>query len=52
MVKTINRATDLFLNAEHSYMRPFMPYILPMFQSAMKKNLLTFVQGLDHQIGV
>jgi 2-polyprenyl-6-methoxyphenol hydroxylase-like FAD-dependent oxidoreductase len=52
MVKRVNSLTDMFLNVEHSYMRPFMPYFLPVARRFMKKNLLTFVQGLDHPIGV
>lgn len=52
MVGKIDNLTDFFLNAEHSYIRPMMPYLLPVMRTFMKKNLLTFVQGLDHEIGV
>jgi 2-polyprenyl-6-methoxyphenol hydroxylase-like FAD-dependent oxidoreductase len=52
MVTKIDKLTDFFLNMEHSSMRPFMPYFLPIARRFVKRNLLTFVQGLDHEMGV
>jgi hypothetical protein len=52
MVQRVERLTDFFINTEHSNIRLMMPYILPIGQKLMKNNLITFLFGLDHEIGV